>query len=136
MGVSHMNDSIMNDSTDKGSVKISNDVVAIIAGVAATEVNGVIGMSGGITGGITELLGMKNLSKGVKVEVGDKDATIDIFLIVEYGSNIAKVGREVQDKVKSTVENMTGLNIISVNVNIQGVSIPKETKVDTDIKVK
>lgn len=131
-----MSESFMNNSTDKGSVKISNDVVAIIAGVAATEVSGVVGMSGGITGGITELLGMKSLSKGVKVEVGDKDATIDIFLIVEYGSNIAQIGREVQEKVKSTVENMTGLCVISVNVNIQGVSIPKETKVDTEIRVK
>ena len=131
-----MSESFMNNSTDKGSVKISNDVVAIIAGVAATEVNGVVGMSGGITGGISELLGMKSLSKGVKVEVGEKDATIDIFLIVEYGSNIAQIGREVQEKVKSTVENMTGLCVISVNVNIQGVSIPKETKVDTEIRVK
>ena len=115
-----MTESMNNDNLDKGSVRISNDVVGVIAGVAATEIKGVVGMSGGITGGITELLGMKNLSKGVKVEVGEKDTSIDIFLVVEYGSNIATVAQEVQENVKQTVETMTGLNVVSVNVNVQG----------------
>lgn len=127
-----MNEDTINNNV--GSVRISNDVVAIIAGVAATEIKGVVGMSGGITGGITELLGMKNLSKGVKVEVGDKEAIIDMFLVVEYGSDLAKVGKEVQDNVKASVENMTGLNVVNVNVNIQGISIPKEQKPETEQK--
>lgn len=131
-----MSDGLMDENAVKGSVKISNDVVAIIAGVAATEVNGVVGMSGGITGGITEMLGMKNLSKGVKVEVGDKETTIDIYLVVEYGSNIAKVGKEVQENVKASVENMTGLSVIGVNVNIQGVSMPKDAKAEPESRVK
>ena len=131
-----MSDGLMDENTVKGSVKISNDVVAIIAGVAATEVNGVVGMSGGITGGITEMLGMKNLSKGVKVEVGDKETTIDIYLVVEYGSNIAHVGKEVQENVKASVENMTGLSVIGVNVNIQGVSMPKDAKAEPESRVK
>ncbi len=84
-----------------GTVKIANEVVAIIAGLAATEIDGVVGMSGGITGGITEMLGMKNLSKGVKVEVGgEKEAAIDIFIIVEYGSKISEVANSVQQNVK------------------------------------
>ena len=132
-----MNEDTINKDTinnNVGSVRISNDVVAIIAGVAATEIKGVVGMSGGITGGITELLGMKNLSKGVKVEVGDKEAIIDIFLVMEYGSDLAKVGKEVQDNVKASVENMTGLNVVNVNVNIQGISMPKEQKPETEQK--
>ncbi|TJX16279.1 Asp23/Gls24 family envelope stress response protein [Tissierella creatinini] len=131
-----MTENLNNDITDKGSIRISNDVVAVIAGVAATEIKGVIGMSGGITGGITELLGMKNLSKGVKVEVGEKEALIDVFLVVEYGSNIAALAQEVQENVKKTVETMTSLNVVSVNVNIQGVSIPKEGKAEAESKVK
>jgi len=131
-----MTEDLLNDNTEKGSVKISNDVVAIIAGVAATEVGGVVGMSGGITGGITEMLGMKNLSKGVKVEVGEKEAAIDIFLVVEYGSNLAQIGKEVQENVKASVENMTGLKVVNVNVNIQGVSMPKEPKVEIEPKIK
>lgn len=127
---------IMNNNTENGSVRISNDVVSIIAGVAATEVKGVVGMSSGITGGITEMLGMKNLSKGVKVEVGDQEAAIDIFIIVEYGTDIAKLGKEVQENVKSSVQTMTGLNVVEVNVNIQGVAIAKEAKDDVEKRVK
>ena len=91
-------------------------------------------MSGGITGGITELLGMKNLSKGVKVEVNEKEASIDVFLVVEYGSNIAQIGKAVQENVKASIENMTGLDVVQVNVNIQGVSMPKEAKTEVDKK--
>ncbi len=109
-----------------GTVKIANDVVSIIAGLAATEVEGVYGMSGGITRDITEMFGMKNLSKGVKVEVGEKEAAIDLFIIVEYGMKISEVAENVQENVKTKVETMTGLNVVEVNVNVQGVNIPKE----------
>lgn len=121
-----MSENLINDDTEYGSVKISNDVVAIIAGVAAMEVEGVAGMSGGLTGGFTEMLGMKNLSKGVKVEVGEEEAAIDIYVVVNYGSNIAEIGSKVQDNVKKSVETMTDLHVVEVNVNIQGVNIPKE----------
>lgn len=125
-----------NDNKDYGSVKISDDVVAIIAGVAATEIPGVTSMSGGITGGFSEMLGMKNLSKGVKVELKDNNAMIDIFIIVEYGMNISEIGKKVQQNVKNSVETMTELNVAEVNVNIQGVNIPKETKVNDESKAK
>ena len=131
-----MTDNIKDEKNDIGSVRISNDVVAIVSGVAATEIKGVVGMSGGITGGITELLGMKNLSKGVKVEVNGNDTNIDLYLVVEYGSNIAEVGKQVQENVKSTVETMTGLNVLNINVNIQGVSVPKEPKAEAEPKMK
>lgn len=122
-------DNITNiNAKNTSSVKISEDVVAIIAGVAATEVPGVAGMSGGIAGGIAEMLGRKNLSKGVKVEVGDKEAAVDLFIIVEYGSRIPDVAWEVQEKVKKNIESMTGLNVIEVNIHIQGVNIIKDDK--------
>ena len=121
---------------EHGTVKISDDVVAIIAGVAATEIEGVAGMSGGITGGITEMLGMKNLSKGVKVEVGDTETVIDLYIIVEYGTKIAEIGKKIQENVKNTIETMTGLNVPEVNVNIQGVNLVKEEKTETEARVK
>ena len=119
---------------DYGSVKISEEVVAIIAGIAATDVPGVAGMSGGIAGGIAEILGRKNLSKGVKVEVGEKEAAIDLYIIVEYGARIPEVAWDIQDKVKSTVQDMTGLNVVEVNIHIQGVNFDKEIKKDSETK--
>ncbi len=124
----------MNGEIEYGSVKVADDVVAIITGVAATEIEGVAGMSGGLAGGITDILGMKNLSKGVKIELGNKEVSIDVFLIVEYGFNISEVGKKVQENVKQTVETMTGLTVTDVNVNVQGVNIPKEPKQQDDTK--
>lgn len=114
--------------TDKGAIKISDEVVAITAGIAAMDITGVAGMSGGIAGGIAEILGRKNLSKGVKVEVGEKEAVIDLYIIVEYGCRIPDIAWQIQEKVKESVENMTGLNVIEVNIHVQGVNIEKEHK--------
>jgi len=113
---------------DYGSVKISEEVVAIIAGIAATDVPGVAGMSGGIAGGIAEILGRKNLSKGVKVEVGEKEAAIDLYIIVEFGARIPEVAWDIQEKVKTAVQTMTGLNVVEVNIHVQGVNFDKEIK--------
>ena len=111
-----------------GAIKITDEVVAIVAGIAAMEVPGVAGMSGGIAGGIAEMLGRKNLSKGVKVEVGEREASIDLYIIVEYGCRIPDVAWGIQEKVKKSVEAMTGLSVVSVNIHIQGVNIEKEHK--------
>jgi uncharacterized alkaline shock family protein YloU len=119
---------------DYGTVKISEEVVAIIAGIAATDVPGVAGMSGGIAGGIAEILGRKNLSKGVKVEVGEKEAAIDLYIIVEFGARIPEVAWDIQDKVKNTVQAMTGLNVVEVNIHVQGVNFDKEIKKDSEAK--
>lgn len=116
-----------------GAVRISEEVVSIIAGIAATDVDGVAGMSGGIAGGIAELLGRKNLAKGVKVEVTEKDAIINLFIIVNYGVRIPEVAFNVQESVKNAVEQMTGLNLAEANVHVEGVYLEKEEKEeDTD----
>jgi uncharacterized alkaline shock family protein YloU len=114
---------------EMGKIRIANEVVAIVAGLAATEVPGVAAMSGGIAGGIAERLGRKNLSKGVKVEVGEKEAAVDMYLIVEYGVRIPEVANQVQSSVKRAIEAMTGLHVIEVNVHVQGVSFAKEEEV-------
>lgn len=115
------------DSGSAGTIKISDEVVKIIAGLAATEVAGISAMSGGLAGGIVEKLAGKNMSKGVKAEVGEKEATIELHVIVEYGYQIQLVANEIQAKVRSAVENMTGLKVLSVNVNVQGVSFGPDT---------
>ncbi|MHB1391750.1 MAG: Asp23/Gls24 family envelope stress response protein [Clostridia bacterium] len=111
-----------------GNVKIADDVVAIIAEIAAKEVKGVYAMSGGIADSITEILGKKNPSKGVKVEVGEKEAAIDLYIVVDYGVRIPDVSWQVQENVKKAVETMTGLIVVEVNIHIQGVNMDKETK--------
>lgn len=114
---------------ENSGIKISNDVVAVIAGVAVSEVRGVASMQGGFAGGITEVLsGKKNLAKGIKVEVENEKAKIDVNIIVEYGTRIPDVAFEIQNRVKKSVENMTGLKVTEVNVHVQGVSIETEKK--------
>ena len=109
--------------TENEGIQISNDVVAVIAGVAVSEVQGVSGMAGGFAGGITEVLsGKKNLAKGIKVEINEETAKIDVNIIVEYGSRIPDVAFEIQNRVKKSVENMTGLKVEEVNVHVQGVN--------------
>lgn len=113
---------------DEGSVKISEEVVAIIAGLAASEIKGVAGMSGGIVGGIAEFVGKKNPSKGIKVEVGEKEAAVDVYVVVEFGTRIPEVAHEIQRNVKKSIESMTGLNVIEINVHVQGVAFPNDAK--------
>ncbi|NMA92228.1 MAG: Asp23/Gls24 family envelope stress response protein [Firmicutes bacterium] len=112
--------------TELGTIKISDDVVAIIAGLAATEIEGVAAMSGGIAGGIAEVLGKRNLSKGVKVEVGTEECNIDLFVIIRYGARIPDVCWSVQENVKKAVESMTGLRVLQVNVHVQGINFPQK----------
>lgn len=106
----------------EGNVCISNEVVATIASIAAKSIDGVAGMFGSLTGGFAELLGKKNPSKGVKVTITDKDVKIDMSVVVEYGVKIPDVAWEIQDKTKNEVEAMTGLNVVAVNVNVEGVN--------------
>lgn len=109
-------------SSDNTGIKISNDVVASIAGVAVSEVQGVYSMAGGLAGGISEVFsGKKNLSKGIKVEVGERDTKIDVNIIVEYGVRIPDVAFEIQGRVKKAVETMTGLKVSGVNIHVQGI---------------
>ncbi len=110
---------------DTGAVRIADEVVSVIAGMAACEVEGISGMSGGIASGLTERLGIKHLQRGVKVEVGEKEAAIDLYVMVDYGARIPEVAQRVQERVKTAVESMTGLKVVEVNVHIQGVAFPE-----------
>ena len=103
------------------TIKISNEAVATYAGIAVSEVSGVYGMSGGFAGITEALSGKKNLAKGIKVDVDEKSAKIDVNIIVEYGARIPDVAFEIQKGVKKSVENMTGLKVLEVNVHVQGV---------------
>lgn len=118
-----------------GTIRIADEVVSIIAGLAATEVEGVAGMSGGIAGGIAEILGRKNFSKGVKVEVGEKEAAIDLYIIVKYSVRIPDIALNVQEAVKAAIENMTGLSTVEVNVHVQGVGFPEDVQTE-EVRVR
>lgn len=133
----NLNDEILTgDVETQNTIKISDDVVAVIAGKAVSEVQGVSSMAGGFAGGISEVLsGKKNLSKGIKVEVGEKETKIDVNIIVEYGTRIPDIAFEIQNRVKKAVENMTGLKVLEVNVHVQGVRTTddvEETKVEEE----
>lgn len=127
-----MEENIKNE-IDMGIVKISDEVVGVIAGLATTEINGIVGMSASLVGGITQILsGKKNLSKGVKVTVGENSAAIDLYVVVEYGVKIPEVALQVQENVKRAVETMTGLTVSGVNIHVQNVMIPKSEEVNEE----
>ena len=111
------------DDSSMGEVKIADEVVAIIAALAATEVEGVASMAGNITNELISRLGMKNLSKGVKVDVLEGVVTVSLALNMKYNYSIMDVSAKVQEKVKSAVENMTGLEVADVNVKVAGVEM-------------
>ena len=113
----------IHENVNIGEVKVADEVVAIIAGLAATEVEGVDSLGGNITNEIVSKLGMKNLSKGVKVHVGENDVTVNLALNIKYGCEIPKVSATVQDRVKTAIETMTGLEVSEVNIKIAGVNI-------------
>ena len=108
-----------------GQIQIADEVIAVIAGTAALEIDGVAFMSGNFTGDIVEILGKKHLSKGVKLTVKDNEVLIGLNLLVKAGYKIQDVSREVQERVKTAVETMTGLAVMEVNVNVLGVHSEK-----------
>lgn len=111
-----------------GDIQIADEVIAIIAGLAATEVDGVAKMYGNITNELVSRLGMKNLSKGVKVLVTPEDVKVDLSVELKYGYSVMDVSAKVQEKVKQAIETMTGLQVSMVRVRIAGVAIEKEEK--------
>lgn len=106
---------------DSNDIVITDEVIAIVAGAAATEVDTVAGMSTGFAGDIVEVLGGKNPTKGVKVVMNEERAAIDLYVVVKYGHKISDIAWEIQEKVKETVENMTGAVVESVNIHVQGI---------------
>ncbi|MBP2024998.1 Asp23/Gls24 family envelope stress response protein [Peptoniphilus stercorisuis] len=113
----------------EGNVKIADDVIATIAAVAAESIDGVVELQSTLKASVTDMLGVKNLAKGVKVSVGENEAIIDLFLTVEYGKNIVSVSKEVQEKVKEAIETMTSLNVIEVNIHVSGIAMVDKEKV-------
>lgn len=117
------NKNTFKENKGKGQVQIADEVVAIIAGLAATEVEGVASMAGNITNELVAKLGMKNLAKGVRVEVSPEAVVVDMALNIKYGYAIPGTSKAVQEKVKTAIENMTGLNVSEVNIRIAGVML-------------
>jgi uncharacterized alkaline shock family protein YloU len=126
----------MQESVQNGSVRISDDVVATIAGLAAMETPGIAAMSEGISEGLAKRLSGRNAQKGVTVEVGQVEAAIDLRVIVQYGSNIQAVCRELQENVRDAVENMTGLRVVEVNVKVEGVAFREEEPAEEPNRVR
>ena len=112
----------LRENSDIGSVKIANDVIGMIAALAAMEIDGVSGMPGNITSESLQKSG-KKLTKGVRVQLSGKNVAVDLALLMGYGFNIPATSQKVQTRVKSTVENMTGLNVTDVNVHISGITV-------------
>lgn len=116
---------VLQEEDNIGVVQIADDVVAMITSLAATEVEGVSAMAGNITNELMSKVGVKSLTKGVKVEVFGKTVVVDLAVMVEYGYNIPAISQKVQQKVKAAIENMTGLEVTDVNIRIAGVNVQK-----------
>lgn len=121
-------------NNEYGAIKIADEVVSVIAGLAASEVDGVAAMSGGWGANLGELLGKKNLAKGVKVEVDGDSVSIEVFVVVQFGFPIPRVAAGVQQSVKQAVESMTGLNVNAVNVHVSGVLMKKPTDASEEVE--
>lgn len=117
---------VLQDNEKFGTVKIADDVVAMIAALAAAEVDGVAGMGGNMSNEILKRVGMKSLAKGAKVDVMNQKVKVELAITMEYGFNIPVTCQQVQNKVKSAIENMTGLEVTDVNIRIAGINVTKE----------
>ncbi|WP_138159743.1 Asp23/Gls24 family envelope stress response protein [Peptoniphilus catoniae] len=123
-----MTDNYLIETSGEGEVKITEDVISAISTVAAESVDGVVNIQSDLKSSVTEMFGVKNTSKGVKVDIGEKEAIVEIFITILYGKNIVEVCKNVQDKVKEAVENMTDLEVVEVNVHVSGIALPDKEK--------
>lgn len=125
--INNVSEQELSDGAEKGNIKIAVDVVATIAGIAANEIEGVAGMCGNLAGGIAEFLGnKKSPTKGVKVEMGENTAVIDLYIVAQYGIRIPELAWEIQENVKQSVESMTGMTVERVNIHVDGISFEKD----------
>lgn len=118
-----------------GNIRISDEVVAKVAAKAALEIDGVHKMSGGMVDEVTKLLGKRNLGKGVKVEVGERECSVDVYIVVDYGVSFPSVAVEVQQNIIKAITEMTGLKVLEVNVYIQDVNIREKNEVKEDSEI-
>lgn len=119
---------LIDDIMTEGNVKISSDVIATIASVAAEEVEGVVKMQSNLKAQVSDIIERKPKSQGVRVNIGEKEALLDIYITVEYGKKIIDICENVQKRVKEAVENMTDLDVVEVNVHVAGIAVEKEEK--------
>jgi len=117
---------------NSGNINISDEVIAVVAGVAASEIKGVAGLGTSLNSGLGEFFGKKSHGKGIKVEVTGEDVKIAVPISVEYGSKIPDVAYNVQEKIKREVENMTGLNVVSVDICVNAIVLPKDDESKKD----
>lgn len=122
--------------TKNFGLKFSSEVIETIAGIAASEIDGIIGMSGGIVEGFAEKLGRKNLTKGVSVEVGEEEVAVDLKVIVEYGRNVPEIYQQVVEAVKNAIQHMTGLTVVEVNMYVEGVALPADEPKESNEEVR
>jgi len=120
-----------NMAFDNGNIKISDEVISTIATIAVSAVNGVIGMGGSFTGDIVEKFGKKTLTKGVKITMDNDEVILDLNVILKYGVRIPEIAWNIQENVKKSVESMTGLNVIKVNVRVVGIEVEDKTEEKT-----
>lgn len=120
------NSYVLNEDEKFGTVKIADDVVAMIAALAATEVDGVAAMAGNMTNELLSRVGVKSLSKGARVYVSNKKVKVELAITMEYGYNIPATCQRVQNRVKAAIENMTGLEVLDVNIRIAGINVTKD----------
>lgn len=113
-------------SDELGNIHISEEVLAAIAASSALEVEGVSGLAGNLGSDISELLGKKNLAKGVRIQVEDEAVTVELSILMSYGGTIPAVGKAVQEAVRNSIESMTGLSVTAVNVNVGGIQFPQK----------
>ncbi|MBA4542974.1 MULTISPECIES: Asp23/Gls24 family envelope stress response protein [Thermoactinomyces] len=126
-----MNEVYRYDENQLGKVEIAPEVIQIISGIAASRVEGVVGLSGGVASNLNQLLGRKNVKKGIRVELDDQ-LVIELAVVVQYGYNIPEVGQEIQEQVKSAVESMTGLIVDQVVVRVDGIKFPQEKNTEQE----
>lgn len=115
-----------NPSKEGDSIRISSEVIAVIAGIVSSDIPGIAGMSGGLVGGIAEKLGRKDLTKGIKVQVNGDRVIIEMNVIAEYGTSIVEATDKLKNAIRSNVEKSTGLKVEAININVQGINIPSE----------
>ena len=127
---------VLKEDEKLGAVQIADDVVAMIASLAAAEVEGVSALVGNITNELMSRVGMKKLTKGVKVEVGETEAAVDLYIIVKYGARIPDIALHAQENVKKAIESMTGLKVVEVNVHVQGVGFEEDEEPEGEIRVR
>lgn len=131
-----MDNEILNyEVTQLGKIRIAPLVIEILAKLSTLEIDGVVDLSGGFTGEIREFLGRnKNVAKGIKVELGEKDVTIDVSVIIKYGFTILDVAERIQENIKDTIESITGLHVTEVNVHINGIQFEEDVEHEGKLK--